>query len=163
MRLEDVSEDTFNILVQWVYEQKVKSVTDHPGFIALVELWQLAERFLMPKLQNDAMDVIWSYMADEEELENASVYDSCEWAPSDEFINLVYATGLDSDPLKRLLIKKLALKTKPGLLKIACNMASWDVAMDVMMELANNHYEQAGERDIGVAKDYYVKTENQGR
>jgi hypothetical protein len=66
MRLEDVETAVFGHLVYWIYYQKIELDErldsngilrqEHPNPVLLGRLWVLAERFLMPKLQNDAID-----------------------------------------------------------------------------------------------------------
>lgn len=61
MTLEDVGVETFNLLVNWLYTQKVEHAEkkiEHVELYELCKLWSLGERFLMPKLQNDAMRVM---------------------------------------------------------------------------------------------------------
>jgi hypothetical protein len=56
--LEDTTEKVFNLLVQWFYTQKLDG--DLSGAFDsgdnLARLWVLAERFLIPRLQNLAID-----------------------------------------------------------------------------------------------------------
>jgi hypothetical protein len=59
MKLEDVSAELFELLIDWIYEKRINS--DNLADIA--RLWILAERFLMPELQNASMRVIWKAMS----------------------------------------------------------------------------------------------------
>lgn len=65
MILDDVYDDVFGVLVHWLYHQKVDSIsfmitckdgTQRINLTRLGELWILADRFLMPELQNATMD-----------------------------------------------------------------------------------------------------------
>jgi len=49
----------FNIFINWLYTQEIKDVDGKiPVQDRLYELWILADRFLIPKLQNKAMSYI---------------------------------------------------------------------------------------------------------
>ncbi|KUJ19806.1 uncharacterized protein LY89DRAFT_682654 [Mollisia scopiformis] len=65
-RLDDVEPDLFGLLVKWLHCKK----SDHPGrrmwmddpdIEMLIKLWVLADRFLIPRLQNDIM-VLLEYL-----------------------------------------------------------------------------------------------------
>ena len=69
MRLEDLDVSTFGALVHWLYTQEIEEgfgyatnskhvKVKHFDFIAHAKLWKLAERALIPSLQNKVMDVI---------------------------------------------------------------------------------------------------------
>jgi hypothetical protein len=56
LELEDIQPQAFNIFVNWLYTQEIKDVHGKiPTKNKLCELWILADRFLIPKLQNQAM------------------------------------------------------------------------------------------------------------
>ncbi|KAG4433068.1 hypothetical protein IFR05_011462 [Cadophora sp. M221] len=73
-RLEDVSEGAFNFLIQWLYSQKLNLLVDDPDHVVntkdegedcdedmhLAELWTLADRLNIPKLQNAVIDAFHS-------------------------------------------------------------------------------------------------------
>ncbi|PVH78683.1 hypothetical protein DL98DRAFT_590032 [Cadophora sp. DSE1049] len=56
MNFDDVEPDTFALLVDWMYLQKVQrpdnKAISHPEY---VKIWVLAERCLIPRLQNQAI------------------------------------------------------------------------------------------------------------
>ncbi|KAL5314209.1 hypothetical protein ACEPPN_018634 [Leptodophora sp. 'Broadleaf-Isolate-01'] len=58
MNLSDVDSDTFGILVEWFYTQKLDiDPKDCDGNVLfLAKFWMLAQRFVMPGLQNNIMD-----------------------------------------------------------------------------------------------------------
>lgn len=69
-RLEDTTTRAFKLLVQWLYSQKVQirqldndcvydSMIFTPETLALVELWVLADRISIAKLQNHALGLIY--------------------------------------------------------------------------------------------------------
>jgi hypothetical protein len=54
--LEDVESGVFGLLVNWLYTQKVKDAEEpYVKATELAKLWNLAQRFIMPVLQNDAL------------------------------------------------------------------------------------------------------------
>jgi hypothetical protein len=57
MDLEDIDPAVFALFVNWLYAQKVLSdqEDDQPSLPHLISLWMLADRFLVPKLQNQAL------------------------------------------------------------------------------------------------------------
>lgn len=102
MRLEDVDVNTFGALVHWLYTQEIedgfgyttnsKDVTvEDLDFIAHANLWKLAERALIPSLQNKVMDVM---------LRNA------RYTSNENILNFVYFLGSGEleAPLGRLAI-----------------------------------------------------------
>jgi hypothetical protein len=55
----DVDEKAFGVIANWFYNRAVVSeVGDRPSVVILAKVWILAERLLMPRLQNRAMDAI---------------------------------------------------------------------------------------------------------
>lgn len=57
----DVDEKAFGILVNWLYNQVIISETvDAPLLVPLTRLWIMAEEFLMPDLQDQAMKEIYT-------------------------------------------------------------------------------------------------------
>jgi len=76
--MEDTTSETFRIFVKWLYTQKLSSLhqREHPKGIRTLEeldphelkciedtksllgLWVLAEKLLIPRLQNEIMDVL---------------------------------------------------------------------------------------------------------
>ncbi|KAE9374841.1 hypothetical protein N431DRAFT_335667, partial [Stipitochalara longipes BDJ] len=69
-RLDDILPGTFRLFVQWLYEGKFKMVYYDPPiteavqkktddrFRGLCQLWILAERLIIPRLQNQVMKVL---------------------------------------------------------------------------------------------------------
>jgi BTB/POZ domain len=57
MTLEDLDPTIFGFLVHWLYTKKVtiQESTDGKEWKAMSDLWLLAQRSLIPQLQNDAM------------------------------------------------------------------------------------------------------------
>ena len=64
-KIKDASVEAFEYLVRFIYSQRVdiptsaKAENGTDNFLTFAELWILGERFLMPKLQNQATNAIW--------------------------------------------------------------------------------------------------------
>jgi hypothetical protein len=64
--MEDVSEEVFAILTRWLYTQNLdvkglgatSEIASAVVVINLVKLWVLAERLMLPRLQNESIDLI---------------------------------------------------------------------------------------------------------
>jgi len=78
-KLEDTNPDKFRVFVQWLYnqtltyiycEEDVKIYSEDHGArceketISRIELWVLAEKLLIPQLQNKAMTLLQSISED---------------------------------------------------------------------------------------------------
>jgi hypothetical protein len=60
MTLDDIDPDAFGLLVDWIYYQRVKS--DGVDLPTLARLWIMGGRFLIPAVQNLAMDRIYTIL-----------------------------------------------------------------------------------------------------
>jgi hypothetical protein len=63
MTIGDVDSSAFGLLVQWLHTRKLAVDVENalgPGLLRLAKAWVLAERFLMPKIQN-AIVRLFSY------------------------------------------------------------------------------------------------------
>ncbi|KAH7333112.1 hypothetical protein BKA65DRAFT_40143 [Rhexocercosporidium sp. MPI-PUGE-AT-0058] len=59
VQLYEVMPETFGIFVNWLYTQEIMSEDgEAPDIRSLVHLWLLADRILVPSLQNQAIDLI---------------------------------------------------------------------------------------------------------
>jgi hypothetical protein len=59
MKFDDVDVTAFGVLSDWFYTQKITDSEDKlPDLTTLGRVWILGDRFLIPKLQNMAMDMI---------------------------------------------------------------------------------------------------------
>jgi hypothetical protein len=59
--LEDTTEDTFRLFSEWIYTQNIYwdgESMETPASSSLPRVWVLAEKLLVPKLQNRAMYLI---------------------------------------------------------------------------------------------------------
>jgi hypothetical protein len=57
MRLADVDSKTFGLVIHWMYQQKIAGGKE-VGLLIAGKLWFLADRFMIRKLQNSAMDLV---------------------------------------------------------------------------------------------------------
>ncbi|TVY78457.1 hypothetical protein LSUE1_G006516 [Lachnellula suecica] len=58
MDLCEASPKVFGMFVNWLYTQSIAQTKDESDFHSLVELWILADRLLIPTLQNDTLEAI---------------------------------------------------------------------------------------------------------
>lgn len=59
----DVNLKAFGLFVNWLYNQVIVGASgEQPSLSTVAHLWILAERFLLPKLQNQAMDKMYSIL-----------------------------------------------------------------------------------------------------
>ena len=88
----------FGIFVEWIYTQTLgRDCYKAESASRIVELWILADHLLIPALQNLAIRVLCGYNY---------------WFPDLETLQMAYAnTGLES-PIRRLLIKAYAIRSK---------------------------------------------------
>lgn len=59
MTLEDVGDNEFGIFLNWIHFKEIKGRYGQPGFLDLLQVWILADRFLVPTLQNEAIDLLY--------------------------------------------------------------------------------------------------------
>lgn len=96
MIIDDIDGELFSYLAHWIYHQVVeddKSKTrDH---LTLVKLWQLAERFLIPTLQNHIIGILYEWFAAPRRI----------YGPTLRVLNYVYAEQPSTtEPLRRLFV-----------------------------------------------------------
>jgi hypothetical protein len=100
MTLDDVDDSTSGLLANWCYTQKLEHATKAIKLVELAEVWTLAERFFMPKLQYYAMESMC--MNHKREVQKT---DQLEFR---ELVDYAYVAEDDSEatPLKRVVIGK---------------------------------------------------------
>ncbi|CZR52428.1 uncharacterized protein PAC_02305 [Phialocephala subalpina] len=59
LTIEDLKPQTFNIFLSWLYTQKITTPYSRPDINVLISLWLLAGRFLVSKLQNQIIGMIF--------------------------------------------------------------------------------------------------------
>lgn len=100
--MEDVDADSFGQLVHWLYTAQIEH-TQIAELVILGKLWLIADRVLTPKLQNCAMDVIYTFLANmvTESRSNKGLIKT--------FIELVFETEQEEDSrLRKLLVDHFA-------------------------------------------------------
>jgi len=120
MYLPDVPGKTFKLLENWLHTRSIQIPTgsqtfvsvlkgsaptipiQSPGFqpaaalLPLASLWELADRFLMPELQNDAMDLLVPLL---QYIRGDAV---------EEFTIFAYALSVENTQLKNLAVERIA-------------------------------------------------------
>jgi hypothetical protein len=133
-RIEDTTEEAFRLVVQWLYSQKLVLLQHTPNYPlledvmhlsgmaedeSLVELWVLAAKLKIPKLQNAAID-------------------SMEWIrirtgkiPSSYIINYAYQCTMVNSPLRKYVLAVCALVRNERF-----SMFAMDLSHELLIELA---------------------------
>lgn len=109
--IEDTNPDTFRIFVQWLYSQKlthihydehwelevddVHNIDCTKGTISRIELWVLAEKLLIPQLQNEVMRLL------------RLVGRTCVH-PFERHVNYIYQNTADNSVLRRFVVNLIA-------------------------------------------------------
>jgi hypothetical protein len=95
--MEDTTEGVFTLLTQWFYTQKLDGDLGGASVAGdkLARLWVLAERLLIPRLQNLAIDRI-----DEKRIECKFIYTTA--------LQHVWDSTAHDSPLRRLFIQQCA-------------------------------------------------------
>jgi len=97
-RLEDTTNEAFSLFVAWLYTQKINiEVAEDQTFkaSALPILWVLAEKLLIPSLQNLTIDSIEQYRKDKKVILGPS-------------IKYIYSNTSAGSPLRKLLVDQCA-------------------------------------------------------
>ena len=97
-RFEDTTEEVFSFLVEWLYAQKiVLPPSNEYSSISLVKLWVLAEKLLMPGLQNCAIDLLHQRRIDTGRIATKTI----QW---------VYDNTMFGCPLRKMFLDQCANK-----------------------------------------------------
>ena len=103
-KLEDVQVATFEQFVNWLYSKKLEINEEDPD-LTLTKLWVLADKFLIPGLQNDTVRKLDAYYK-----EDAITLDA-------ETLHYVYKHTAENSPLRGLWARILALHRHPSCFK----------------------------------------------
>ena len=141
MRLDDVEAETFGLLVSWMYNHKIEeqpsftskigksdveedfnSQDARPNLMPLIKLWKLGQRMLIPALQNDAMQMIYSMI---------------DGASDAHIIQVAQLTRFEEElsSLRDLIIYKLARTWNPGYLERLAAVLPVDIVIGVTLQL----------------------------
>ncbi|KAN0103400.1 hypothetical protein V8E51_011713 [Hyaloscypha variabilis] len=118
-RLEDVRPDTFRLFIQWLYSGEFTSIQEadlatedinsekavrivkhcEDRDLDMVQLWLLAEKLKIPRLQNDVMHRFWEHFENQDEKHDGKFW-STKW------ISYVYEEGRTTpdSPLRHLAV-----------------------------------------------------------
>lgn len=97
----DTSEEVFGIFVQWLYTQTIQdSKAQLPSRELLFELWILADKILVPALQNQTIEALNELRI------TTSIIEISD-------IRHVYQNTASGSPLRRLLVDQCAYHLKP--------------------------------------------------
>jgi len=145
MRLEDVETEPFELFVQWLYSQDplVDCRDLELCLVApnLAKLWILGQRFLIPKLQNQVMDILAFCTA---------IMTSKHLGHLRELLDLCYAGPLEDSLLKEMIVEEIAWKDRDFLKKLVPHLLHLMV-VDIITKVRP---ESRGVTDI---EKYHVK------
>lgn len=106
--LPDTDPSAFSILVDWLYTQRVTPIQsdgdENPELTRLIKLWILADRFLIPRLQNETLAAMHALDDEKQSLRSFS------WM-------YAYDNTTEGSPLRRYFAYAVARRlerTKPG-------------------------------------------------
>jgi len=152
MRLDDVDPVVFGFVVEWIYTRAFEdeSALD---YVQALKLWILADRLLMPALQNKVMDTIVT-------IHNTPYFDGFLGSPGIWCFNLIYNTKCKT-MLKKVTAEKFAFGTSSDKLEKWWPSLPLEMATDITIAYSRQYY---GLRDIKNGKklftlsaaDYYV-------
>jgi hypothetical protein len=145
MEFDDVDVTAFGILSGWLYTQNISDSGEWPDLTTLGRLWILGDRFLIPKLQNMAMDGILNRLYKGEHIEKF-----CKDAS--QFI-------IAGNPLIEAIVGVMVL-AKPSYFDLYFPLIPLPIAAKIALALKKD---QTNERRTSLlqekktGKDYYVK------
>ncbi|KAG4429675.1 hypothetical protein IFR05_014846 [Cadophora sp. M221] len=155
MNLSDFDSDIFGILVEWFYTQKIdidpKDSDENVLFLA--KFWMLAQRFVMPSLQNNIMDGL------------QPLIECTEGEGLRGFLHYVYESSDSPTILKRLAADRMAWATSAKGLNVCMSGGHLPEAllMDIIMSLKRDHVHilelSMKFGTFGSAKEYFVGVE----
>jgi hypothetical protein len=159
MRLDDVDHVVFGFVVEWIYTQDFRD-RGALQYIEALKLWILADRLLIPALQNKAMDVIVT-IYNTLYVHGLRLQDSGTWC-----LNLVYNTKCET-MLKKVTAEKFAFGISSDWLEEWTPVLPQEMATDIMIAYSRQYH---GLGDIKKRKkpftlsaaDYYVAAKDGG-
>jgi hypothetical protein len=88
--LEDINPFMFEMFVSWIYTQDVCYPDGEAGYLIL--LWLLAERFLVPRLQNQTLELLHKEQGRSNKL------------PGADLVRVLYENTTEASPLRKYVI-----------------------------------------------------------
>lgn len=153
MFLEEVDAATFGIFVHWLYTQKIETssgtVFDFPSQLELGKLWMLAQRFKIPRSQNEIMTIL--------KVRGLSFIQA---NISKEFLEFAYSRDGEDNPLKRFAVDSVLANFQTHNLNETMKMIPEKMLRDFGRELATLNLgkvqgEGFGGRTLGRSLSYY--------
>ncbi|KAH7403727.1 hypothetical protein BKA64DRAFT_722409 [Cadophora sp. MPI-SDFR-AT-0126] len=144
IRIDDSSPKAFGIFVHWLYYQNLGSLEGDPDFYLLCEVWMLAKRFWVPKLQNMVMDSLHKVAEDNDSEGVIRVNDESG-----------FVAHSWSDELKNFLLDMMVTTKIPSVLEQLCKYVSKDMVKDAFLARVFRELE-GNATGLGPASDYYV-------
>ena len=134
MELDDVEPEIFGLLIHWLYTKNIHQLlTDDKhnleSTIALVKLWTLGKRFIIPTMQASVM------VALEDKLVKATVFN--ELSLLIHLTNFIYENdevALEHSALKQLVIRKFAHSTAE-VLRVVIKGMPQEILFDIRVKM----------------------------
>ena len=146
--LEDTTEAAFCLFSEWVYTRNVYwdgKIQDDPISSILPRVWVLAEKFLVPKLQNRVMDLI-----EKVRKKRGTLGRTISWG---------YANTRCGSPLRRIYVHQWAWNTKSEDLRRTDISFSIDFLIDLAAFLSDLNVQRPKfSRNM---EDFYVKEDGE--
>ena len=164
--MDDTKPDTFRVFVQWLYSQKLThihyeeyydpDIDDENGQIhaakcsaetkSRIELWVLAEKLLVPRLQNEVMDLL------------GLVSKTCT-TPFEVRISYIYQNTTDNSPLRLFVVNLIAWTAPSSEYKRYPHLYQYEFLLDLatVFSAAVPRRAASNKRDRFDIADYYVE------
>jgi hypothetical protein len=156
MTLEDVEGEIFGCMVHWFYTQKVEtqSVGTHADDLPkLVKLWILAERCIVPRLQNAAFGHIYNYLNNI--FNPFPVFGPVPDALK-QVIDVIFNSAEQHDILRKLLVDRCAALSSKTLRTLIPHMPQ-DLIVGVTIEVSKDRDAGKTRRRMNEVEEYQVK------
>jgi hypothetical protein len=148
MVLEDIEEQVFALFVNWIYTQEVVHEDGQsPGAKLLIKLWVLAQKLLVPELQNQMIEAIEKRRKADNIIHTG-------------MLEYVYKQTIIGSPLRRLLVDQYAYGTKGGHLLSKSGQFSKECLIDiveVLVTIRDNGKKRPDTKNYLVALDTQQK------
>jgi hypothetical protein len=164
--MEDTLPDTFRIFVHWLYSQKLthihyeeyydSNIEDEDGQIyankcsletqTRIKLWVLAEKLLVPRLQNEVMELL------------GLISQTCT-TPFEICVEYIYANTADSSPLRLFVVNLIAWTAPSREYKKYPHLYPYGFLLDLatVFSAAVPRRAAANKRDRLDITDYYIE------
>ncbi|KAG4443028.1 hypothetical protein IFR05_001482 [Cadophora sp. M221] len=133
-KLEDINEETFALFMQWIYTQKIELHVDSDGKLnagILPPLWVLAEKLIMPRLQNATINLI-----DSVNLRSALI--------DTDSLAYIYENTTTGSPLRKMFVQAICGRMAPDHFYTSSNHFPVAALIDVAHELRSFARENFG-------------------